>query len=178
MDHEAGRAEQQQERRRRGFLPVLGNPITRRPIDQPERAEHEGAACEARGRMELEDELEQAAERDRHPVIQRRIVQPEPAAHARHDEFAALRHVVHDARPIASCDFHRSWPASPGRANASAITTSAAGGSGSRSGGKARRGIMNPPENLLGLLFRRFLGVAALKLLDPARGVDDLLLAG
>ena len=55
--------------------------------------------------------------------------------------------------PMASCDFHRSWPASPGRTNASAISASAVGGSGSRSGGKARLGIMTSlarhPDGLL-----------------------------
>src|ERR1051325_741487 len=78
-------------------------------------------------------------------------------------------------RPMASCDFHSSWPASPGRTNASAISASALGGSGSRSGGNARREIISP-EDLL--LVRGFLGVAALELLDPARRIDDLLLAG
>src|SRR6185503_13716516 len=77
--------------------------------------------------------------------------------------------------PMASCDFHSSWPASPGRTNASAMSASAVGGSGSRSGGNGRREIISP-EGLL--LVRGFLGVAALELLDPARGVDDLLLAG
>src|ERR1044071_8961275 len=78
-------------------------------------------------------------------------------------------------RPMASCDFHSSWPASPGRTNASAISASALGGSGSRSGGNARRGIISP-EDLF--LVRGFLGVAALELLAPARRIDDLLLAG
>src|SRR3954462_9502659 len=77
--------------------------------------------------------------------------------------------------PMASCDFHSSWPARPGRTNASAMSASAVGGSGSRSGGKARPGII-APDGLL--LVRGFLGVAALELLDPARGIDDLLLAG
>src|SRR5687767_4746266 len=68
--------------------------------------------------------------------------------------------------PIASCVFHGSWPARPGSTKASATAASAA-----VDGGSWRRGSM-PPE-LLGLL-----GVAALELLDPAGGVDDLLLTG
>src|SRR6185436_14206468 len=68
--------------------------------------------------------------------------------------------------PIASCVFQGSWPASPGRTKTSAIAASAAG-----EGGSWRRGSM--PPGLLALL-----GVAALELLDPAGGVDDLLLAG
>src|SRR5438105_13215327 len=78
--------------------------------------------------------------------------------------------------PMASCDFHRSCPASPGRANAIAMSASAAGGSGSRSCG-SRPGITDP-RRLSGLLFRRLFGIAALELLDAASGIDDLLLAG
>src|SRR5688572_21964798 len=71
-------------------------------------------------------------------------------------------------RPSASCDFHRSCPM-PGRTKRTAMRASAAEGSGSARDGS--RGGM--PRRLL-----RLLGVAALELLDAARGVDDLLLAG
>src|SRR5688500_358459 len=67
---------------------------------------------------------------------------------------------------IASCVFHGSWPVRPASTNASASAASAAA-----EGGSWRRGSM--PPGLLGLL-----GVAALELLDAARGIDDLLLAG
>src|SRR5688500_19535257 len=71
-------------------------------------------------------------------------------------------------RPSASFDFQRSCPI-PGRTKRTASRASAADGSGSARDGS--RGGM--PRRLL-----RLLGVAALDPLDPARGVDDLLLAG
>src|SRR5947208_714472 len=69
--------------------------------------------------------------------------------------------------PIASSDFQGSCPARPGSTNASARPASHAG-----AGGRVRRGGM--PRRLSGFL----LGVAALELLDPARSVDELVLAG
>src|SRR5882724_2542523 len=69
--------------------------------------------------------------------------------------------------PIASSDFQGSCPARPGTTNASARPASHAGG-----GGRVRRGGM--PRRLSGFL----LGVAALELLDAARSVDELVLAG
>src|SRR3989442_164230 len=69
--------------------------------------------------------------------------------------------------PIASRDFQGSCPARPGSTNASARPASHAGG-----GGRVRRGGM--PRRLSGFL----LGVAALELLDAARSVDELVLAG
>src|SRR5687767_4301568 len=74
-------------------------------------------------------------------------------------------------RPMASCVFQRSCPARPGSANASAISASVVG-----AGGRARRGSITQKDRL-GLLLRGLLRVAALELLDAARGVDDLLLA-
>src|SRR6185503_7666927 len=43
-------------------------------------------------------------------------------------------------RPMASCVFHRSWPARPGSANASAMSASVAG-----DGGRLRRGSIPLP---------------------------------
>src|SRR4029078_3033664 len=93
--------------------------------------------------------------------------------------------------PIASKLFHGSWIARPGSANASATSTSTV-----RGGGSSRRGITRafylqkekaaeaafrlvPGGKPLGRVrCRCFLAVAAAEFLDPARGVDDLLLAG
>src|SRR6267142_2322780 len=69
--------------------------------------------------------------------------------------------------PIASSDFQGSCPARPGTTNASARPASHAG-----AGGRVRRGGM--PRRLSGFL----LGVAALELLNAARSVDELVLAG
>src|SRR5688572_25674834 len=79
-------------------------------------------------------------------------------------------------RPMASCDFHRSWPVSPGSTNASATSASTAGENGWVGLGRVKRGSITP-EDLFGLLLG-FLRVAALEFLDAAGGIDDLLLAG
>src|ERR687895_752001 len=75
-------------------------------------------------------------------------------------------------RPMASCVFHRSCPARPGSANASAMSASVVG-----VGGRVRRGSI-PPKDRVGPLLPGLLRGAALELLDAAGGVDDLLLAG
>src|SRR5256884_2630161 len=78
-------------------------------------------------------------------------------------------------RPIASCVFHRSWLARPGRMNAAASAASTAG-----DGGSVSRGSMDPrrPPGSSFLFATWLLGVAAPELLDAACGIDELLLAG
>src|SRR6266849_7846023 len=71
-------------------------------------------------------------------------------------------------RLTASCVFQGSCPVRPGRTNAAASSASAPGAR-----GHCRRGSM-PRGSGGGLL----LGVTPLELLDAARGIDDLLLAG
>jgi hypothetical protein len=98
VHHETDTAEQQEQRRCSSGVIGVADPVSRRAEDQPERTEHKGAAREPRRRMEFDCELKQLAEHERHPVVQRRIVEPGPAAHSRHDELAAFGHVVHDAQ--------------------------------------------------------------------------------
>src|SRR5258708_12821254 len=78
-------------------------------------------------------------------------------------------------RPIASCVFQRSWPARPGTMNSAARSATNAG-----DGGSVRRGSIGPRDPLGSPfhLLLSFLGVAAPELLDAARGIDQLLLAG
>ncbi len=95
MHHQADAAEQQQQRRRPGGRFAPG---ARRAVDQEEGKQHEGAARQADARVELHHGAQRVAEAGRHPVVERRVVQPEQPRHARHDTFAAARHLVHDAQ--------------------------------------------------------------------------------
>src|SRR4051794_28968709 len=77
MDDETDAPKKQQEGGGRSLaLMLVGLPVARRQVEEREGAEEEGAACEAGAGMELEDELQQLAEGDGEPVIERRIVEP------------------------------------------------------------------------------------------------------
>ena len=115
------------------------------------------------------------AESERDPVVQRRIVQPEPAGDARHDQLAAVRHVVDDADADGVVRLPQIVAGEPGQDERQRDE-------------RKRRGRQRQPKRRKGPsrgsivpgrpTSSRFLGVAALELLDPAGGVDDLLLAG
>ena len=125
---------------------VRHDPVARRAVDEPEGGEHESAAREARAGVELDQRTgARWPKASADPVVQRRIVEPEPAgsrAARRSSPLIAMSCTM--PMPMASCVFHSSWPARPGRTNASAMSASAVGGSGSRSGGKARPGQHRP----------------------------------
>src|SRR5205814_2116153 len=73
---EADRADENQKRGCGGGAARLrGSPVARRPVEQPARREQERAAREPRRGVELDEVLEELPEGERHPVIQRRIVQ-------------------------------------------------------------------------------------------------------
>ena len=95
---EADRADENQKRGCGGGAARLrGSPVARRPVEQPARREQERAAREPRRGVELDEVLEELPEGERHPVIQRRIVQPDPRSDVRHEQIAPQGHVVHDA---------------------------------------------------------------------------------
>jgi hypothetical protein len=96
---EADAAEQEQRRARAGGRRALlaGAPVARRHVQQPQRGEHEDAAREARGGVELEEALQHPAEGDAEPVVERRVGEPGERADARHDRVGRQRHLPDDA---------------------------------------------------------------------------------
>jgi hypothetical protein len=107
---EAGRAQQQEQRRRAGAAPLgddraalsrirrvrRAGRVARRQVDEPERREHRYAAGDAHGIVEAEQPAERLAECEREPVVERRIVQPGVAGDARHDPVPREVHLVRD----------------------------------------------------------------------------------
>jgi hypothetical protein len=99
VHHEADRAQQHQHRRGGAAAPfALRGPAARRRVEAPEGGEDEERGGEPRGGMELEQRAQRAAEGEGDPVEERRVVHPQQARDARHQQVAALGHGVHDAQ--------------------------------------------------------------------------------
>jgi hypothetical protein len=90
-------------------------PVARGEVDQPESAEHQRSARQARRGMELDEVLEHLAEPDGEPMVERGVEKPRRAGDARHERIAARRHVVHDAKADGVVRLPQIVPGEPGQ---------------------------------------------------------------
>jgi len=96
---QADRAEQDEESGRRGHRRVPGRgAVAAGAVHEPERQGDEQAAGEPGAGVELERELQQAAERGGDPVVERGISEPAQAGDLGREQARAAGHAVGDAQ--------------------------------------------------------------------------------